>query len=310
MNHALKPNPQQNAQQNTTSNTKPTQPRHIQAIYSGLATSDGDGVKLTRLIGQPDLPDLDPFLMFDAFGTDRPQDYIGGFPPHPHRGFETVTYLLAGRMRHHDNAGNQGVIEPGGIQWMTAGRGIIHSEMPEQQDGLLMGFQLWVNLPSHLKMQAPRYQEFAPDAVPLETWDNGTTLKVVAGQTQQGTQGVIDNPIIHPTYLDVNLNAGTPLTQSLSATANAFIYVHQGRIEVGEVSEVRKPRALNTINAQQLAVLSAGNLVTISSLSANARFLLISGEPLNQPVVKGGPFVMNTAEEIKQAFEDYRANRF
>jgi hypothetical protein len=293
MNPALKPN-----------QSNPNQPRYIQHIYPGLATSDGDGVKLTRLIGQPNLPDLDPFLMFDAFGTDRPQDYIGGFPPHPHRGFETVTYLLAGRMRHHDSAGNQGVIEPGGIQWMTAGRGIIHSEMPEQQDGLLMGFQLWVNLPSHLKMQPPRYQEFAPDAVPLETWPNGTRIKVVAGQTLLGTQGVIDNPIINPTYLDVNLNAGTPLIQPFSESANAFIYVHEGAINVEEAG------ALKTVNAQELAVLSAGQSVTIHSLSDSARFLLIGGEPLNQPVVKGGPFVMNTQEEIKQAFEDYRLNRF
>lgn len=274
--------------------------RTLQQRYSGLPASDGDGVKLTRIIGQPQLKNLDPFLMLDAFGTDRPQDYIGGFPPHPHRGFETVTYLLAGRMRHRDNQGNEGVIEPGGVQWMTAGRGVIHSEMPEQQDGLLMGFQLWVNLPAHAKMTPPSYQEYAPDQVPEEQWPSGTHIKVIAGTTQQGTQGLIDNRYVQPTYLDVQLAQNDTLNQTFDPEDTAFIYLHEGQLEIGG----------DTLEAKQLGVLSPGERVEIRSKHGPSRFLLIGGKPLNEPIVQRGPFVMNTQAEILQAIDDYHSGRF
>lgn len=273
--------------------------RTLQQRYQGLPASDGDGVKLTRIIGQPLLKNLDPFLMLDAFGTDRPQDYIGGFPPHPHRGFETVTYLLAGRMLHRDSQGNEGVIEPGGVQWMTAGRGLIHSEMPEQENGLLMGFQLWVNLPAHAKMTAPAYQEFAPEAVPEEVWESGTRIKVIAGQTAKGTQGIIQNRFVYPTYLDVQLQAGDTLEQPIPAGHTAFIYAHEGVINIGE----------ETLCAKELGVLGDGDGVRIET-TENSRFLLVAGQQLNEPIVQRGPFVMNTLEQIQQAFDDYQNGRF
>ncbi|MDG6778519.1 pirin family protein [Thiomicrorhabdus sp. zzn3] len=280
-------------------------PRTLQQVYTGLPASDGAGVKLTRIIGQPQLKNLDPFLMLDAFGTDQPQDYIGGFPPHPHRGFETVTYLLAGRMRHSDNQGNQGVIEPGGVQWMTAGRGIIHSEMPEQEEGLLMGFQLWVNLPAHAKMTTPSYQEYAPEQVPEEVWPNGTRIKVIAGKTERGTQGVIQNNFINPTYLDVQLPPGERLVQTFPMQQTAFIYLHEGQLKVG------KPASERTLQAGQLGVLSHGEHVTIENRAKQiSRFLLVAGSPLNEPIVQRGPFVMNTQAEIMQAFDDYQNGRF
>lgn len=279
--------------------------RTLQQVYAGLPASDGAGVKLTRIIGQPQLKNLDPFLMLDAFGTDQPRDYIGGFPPHPHRGFETVTYLLAGRMRHSDNQGNQGVIEPGGVQWMTAGRGIIHSEMPEQEEGLLMGFQLWVNLPAYAKMTPPSYQEYTPDEVPEEVWPNGTRIKVIAGETQRGTRGVIQNNFIDPTYLDVQLPAGERLIQSLQKQQTAFIYLHEGQLQVGEAGSER------SLQAGQLGVLSPGECITIeNSAKQVSRFLVVAGTPLNEPIVQRGPFVMNTQAEIHQAFEDYQNGRF
>ncbi|MDX1519709.1 MAG: pirin family protein, partial [Gammaproteobacteria bacterium] len=178
--------------------------RHLGMVTPGIPATDGDGVRMQRVIGSPQLNMLDPFLLFDAFESDRPDDYLGGFPDHPHRGFETVTYLLAGRMRHRDNAGHEGVIEPGGVQWMTAGRGIVHSEMPEQQDGLLQGFQLWVNLPAREKMQPPRYQEFPAARIPVEIHENGTEVRVIAGTTDRGTTGVVQNEYVHPFYADVS----------------------------------------------------------------------------------------------------------
>jgi len=187
--------------------------RELLTVTSGQATTDGDGVKMTRIIGSQELNMLDPFLLLDAFESDQPQDYIGGFPSHPHRGFETVTYLLAGRMRHKDSAGNEGVIEPGGVQWMTAGRGIVHSEMPEQENGLLMGFQLWVNLPARAKMSEPGYQEFPPSETPLEQREDGTEIRVISGVTSQGTAGVVNNDFVKPTYMDISLPAGNTFEQ-------------------------------------------------------------------------------------------------
>jgi hypothetical protein len=275
--------------------------REVVATTPGVPATDGDGVRMTRVIGSPELNMLDPFLLLDAFESDQPQDYIGGFPSHPHRGFETVTYLLAGRMRHKDNAGNEGVIEPGGVQWMTAGRGIVHSEMPEQENGLLMGFQLWVNLPAQAKMIAPGYQEFPPSETPLEKHDDGTEIRVIAGMTDHGTAGAVKNEYVHPTYLDVKLPAGRSFTQRVDPNDTAFLFVIDGDLEAG---------ALPTrLDRRTLGILGEGGTVEVRT-KAGARFLLISAQPLNEPVARGGPFVMNTREEIIQAFEDYRHNRF
>jgi len=282
-------------------NAMNTLSREIVSTTPGMPATDGDGVKLTRVIGTAELDMLDPFLLLDAFESDQPQDYIGGFPSHPHRGFETVTYLLAGRMRHRDNAGNEGVIEPGGVQWMTAGRGIIHSEMPEQKNGLLMGFQLWVNLPARAKMSRPGYQEFTPSATPLERRPDGIEIRVIAGTTSEGTDGVIRNDYVKPTYLDVTLPAGHSFEQPVCNTDNAFLFVIDGTLEVGEKG--------TTLGRRMLGILGEGGRIRARAGSETARFLLVSAQPLKEPVARGGPFVMNTKEEIIQAFEDYRRNR-
>jgi redox-sensitive bicupin YhaK (pirin superfamily) len=266
-----------------------------------MPASDGAGVRMTRIIGTPQLDMLDPFLLLDCFESDRPEDYIGGFPSHPHRGFETVTYLLAGRMRHKDNAGNEGVIEPGGVQWMTAGRGIVHSEMPEQEDGLLRGFQLWVNLPAAAKMTAPAYQEYPASGVPLEERADGTRVRVVAGATSEGTSGVVRNGWVQPTYLDVSLPAGADFEQPVGRNDTTFLFVVDGELAVGGSGA---PLPIRT-----LGILGPGDLVRVTTTDG-ARFLLVSAQPLGEPVARGGPFVMNTKEEIMQAFDDYRHGRF
>jgi hypothetical protein len=273
--------------------------RPVQQVVHGLETSDGDGVRLTRVIGGPALPQLDPFLLLDDFRSDDPDDYIGGFPPHPHRGFETVTYLLHGRMRHGDNAGHSGVIEHGGVQWMTAGRGIVHSEMPEQEDGLLAGFQLWVNLPASHKMMAPRYQEFGVTAIPVESRDGGVQVRVVAGVTEQGTQGPVRELITPVSYFDITLPAGSAVEEPVAAEHNAFVFVFDGRVRIQGRS----------VEAFSLALLGPGARVRIEA-EADSRLLLVSGEPLGEPVARGGPFVMNTEAEVRQAYSDYRAGRF
>jgi hypothetical protein len=276
--------------------------KEIRMLTLGMPTSDGAGVKLTRVIGSPELNMLDPFLMLDRFETENPEDYIAGFPPHPHRGFETVTYMLEGTMRHEDNLGNNGLLKPGGIQWMTAGRGIVHSEMPEQVDGAMRGFQLWINLPGHAKMQDPHYQDYDPEQLPVEVRDNGTEVRVISGQTDEGTQGPIVNDWVKPTYFDISLPANTDFTQTLSANDNSLLFVINGQIAVGEQQRIAK--------ANSLAVLSQGDTLKVSAKDEGARFLLISGQPLNEPIARGGPFVMNTQEEIRQAFDDYRSGRF
>lgn len=275
--------------------------RELRQIVNGEQVSDGAGVQLKRIIGSPQINMLDPFLLFDAFGSDKPQEYLAGFPPHPHRGFETVTYMLAGKMRHEDNAGNKGVIETGGVQWMTAGKGIVHSEMPEQEEGLLAGFQLWVNLPAEQKLTEPKYQEHAAAAIAVESHENGTTIKVVAGQTDYGTSGVIDNPYVKPLYLHVELPAQTAFSQQVPETDNSFIYVIKGQLLLGD-----KQRPLNN---GQLGVLEAGDTVKVTAEQVS-EFLLVSAQPLNEPVARGGPFVMNTREQVEQAFSDYREGRF
>ena len=288
----------------TADNTRSDR-RYVSRVVRGVPATEGAGVELTRVIGQPALPMLDPFLLLDAFRSDRPGDYIAGFPPHPHRGFETVTYLLAGRMRHRDNAGHEGVIEPGGIQWMTAGRGIVHSEMPEQQQGLLEGFQLWVNLPAANKMDPPRYQENPAAEIPEEVREHGVRVRVISGRTARGTRGPIAQPLTEPVYLDVQLPPDSVFSEPLPSTHNAFVYVISGVIAVddGEQGRVRLGR-------DDLGILSTGESVSIEAVGEGARLLLIAGKPLNEPVARGGPFVMNTKAEIRQAQEDFAAGRF
>jgi redox-sensitive bicupin YhaK (pirin superfamily) len=275
--------------------------KELLVTTAGVAATDGDGVKMTRIIGSHELNTLDPFLLLDAFESDLPDDYIGGFPSHPHRGFETVTYLLAGRMRHKDSAGNEGVIEPGGVQWMTAGKGIVHSEMPEQDNGLLMGFQLWVNLPASAKMTEPAYQEFPPANVPLEQRDNGTLVRVISGTTSEGTRGPIENHYVHPTYMDVTLPEGHSFEQSVGVTDNAFIFVIEGELVVGNAQE--------PLGHRDLGILGDGDRINVTA-SSSARFLLVAGQPLNEPIARGGPFVMNTKTELMQAFQDFQNGQF
>lgn len=227
-----------------------TKARDLQLLTSGLPTTDGDGVKITRIIGTPELNMLDPFLLFDVFESDQAQDYIGGFPEHPHRGFETVTYLLEGRMRHKDNAGHEGVIESGGVQWMTAGKGIVHSEMPEQEAGLLQGFQLWVNLPTSEKMQTPAYQEFPANKIAIDRFDNGTEIRVIAGTTNNGVSGLVTNNIVNPIYIDVSLPETQIFEQTVNVEDHAFIFVIEGELSVGD--------SMRKISRRQMGVLNEG----------------------------------------------------
>lgn len=281
------------------------QTRAVSRVVEGIPATDGAGVELTRVIGSPRLDMLDPFLLLDVFRSDNPDDYIAGFPPHPHRGFETVTYLLNGRMRHKDNAGHEGVIEPGGVQWMTAGRGIVHSEMPEQEDGLLAGFQLWVNLPASHKMSGPAYQEFAPEEIPLERRGEGTRVRVIAGSTSQGTAGPVSQPLTDPLYVDVSLDAGVAFGERIPAGHNAFVFLFEG----GAILEDVDGNTL-ALTPDNLAVLARGDQVQLQAGTDGARFLLVAGKPLNEPVARGGPFVMNTRAEVMQAFQDYSSGSF
>jgi redox-sensitive bicupin YhaK (pirin superfamily) len=273
--------------------------RKIVAAFAGIPTSDGAGVKLERVIGQPGLPDLDPFLLFDAFGSDDPGAYIAGFPDHPHRGFETVTYMLEGRMRHRDSRGNEGLLTAGSVQWMTAGSGLLHSEMPEQEEGRMAGFQLWVNLPAKDKMTAPRYQDIAPDNVPVVQVGDGVTAKLLAG-TLNGVTGPVDPGATQPFYADLAFVAGggravVPLTPG----HNAFVYVFEGAASVGGTA---LPRG-------RIGVLGDGDDVVVEA-SGPARVLVVAGKPLREPVARYGPFVMNTRAEIQQAFADFQAGLF
>lgn len=269
----------------------------------GQPTSDGAGVKLTRVIGTEQLPELDPFLLLDQFGTDRPQDYLAGFPEHPHRGFETVTYMLDGRMRHRDNHGNQGLLTPGSVQWMTAGRGLVHSEMPEQESGRLRGFQLWVNLPARDKMTGPRYQEFAPDQIPVATPAPGVMVKVIAGAVGE-VVGPIVQPATDPLYLDIALEAGAGWEYALPQGHNAFAYAYEGAVTVGEGD------ATGALESHTLAVLGGGERLPLRAGPQGARLILVAGRPLREPVARHGPFVMNTRQELMQAVADFREGRF
>lgn len=279
----------------------PVSAREITRIVSAQSTSDGDGVQLKRVIGTQQLNYLDPFLLLDEFGSDKPLDYIGGFPAHPHRGFETVTYMLAGKMKHQDSTGHSGVIESGDIQWMTAGKGIVHSEMPEQTHGVLAGLQLWVNLPSKRKMSNPRYQEFPSSEIPQEIRKQDITIKIIAGITSTGHKGVIENTDINPNYWHAKLPESSGFSEPCNPDHNAFIYVLKGKLFIGDKQQM--------LQKEELAVLSSGDKLKFYS-QTGCEFIYVDGKPLNEPVFRGGPFVMNTRQEILQAFEDFKNGSF
>lgn len=274
--------------------------RSIFRRIRGMDTADGAGVKLKRIIGQPGLDMLDPFLLLDEFRSDQAGDYIAGFPEHPHRGFETVTYMLAGRMQHQDNHGNQGDLQPGSVQWMTAGRGILHSEMPQQENGLMWGFQLWVNLPAKDKMTAPRYQDIDPERIPVVRPADGVEMRVIAGEFG-GATGPVSGVATAPIYLDIALEPGAQLTVPLPPQHSAFAYVFDG-------SDAQV--AGETLARSELAVLNKGDSVRLVGGAAPSRVLLVAGQPLKEPVARYGPFVMNTAEQIHEAIADFRAGKF
>ncbi len=280
---------------------KVTHARTVERVVTGQATSDGAGVKLTRVLTQPLQRRLDPFLMLDAFGTDNPQDYIGGFPDHPHRGFETVTYMIAGRMRHRDSAGNEGLLQNGGVQWMTAGSGVIHSELPEQEDGRMEGFQLWLNLAGKDKMRAPWYRDIQSAEIPEFTTPDGVVVRVIAGRSN-GVDGAMQRETTQPLYLDITLPAGTTFAQALAPQDNAFVYVFRGEVGI----------AGTQVPAQRMAILAndGGSDGVVVQADSPARVLLIAGTPLHEPITQYGPFVLNTKEEIMQAVADYQAGKF
>ncbi len=282
--------------------------RSVERLVRGQPTSDGAGVKLTRVLTQDLQRRLDPFLMLDAFGSDAASDYIGGFPDHPHRGFETVTLMLHGRMRHRDSVGNVGLLEPGSVQWMTAGRGIIHSEMPEQTEGRMSGFQLWVNLAAKDKLCPPAYRDVPPSGVPVLSLANGVTVRVVAGASH-GVTGAVTRPTTEPLVLDIALPPGSRFDQAIPAGHNAFFFVHQGSVTVD--AEPRFPQSA-TVPTGQMAVLTTDphadglRLSVPAQASDTAHVLLVAGQPLNEPIAQYGPFVMNTTAEIHQAVADFQ----
>jgi redox-sensitive bicupin YhaK (pirin superfamily) len=274
--------------------------RSILRRIRGTDTSDGAGVKLKRIIGQPGLDMLDPFLLLDEFRSDQAGDYIAGFPEHPHRGFETVTYMLAGHMQHGDNQGNRGDLTPGSVQWMTAGRGIVHSEMPQQENGLMWGFQLWVNLPAKDKMTDPRYQDIDPARIPVVHPAEGVTVKVIAGALGDA-EGPVSGVATAPVYLDIAVEPGAGVDIPLPEGHHAFAYVFDG---------TDAQVAGEKLSRSELAVLSKGDSVRIAGRETPARVLLVAGKPLQEPVARYGPFVMNTPEQIHEAIADFRAGKF
>jgi len=274
--------------------------RQIKRIIPGRPASDGAGVRLTRALGWSADSRHDPFLMLDEFGSDQAEDYLAGFPSHPHRGFETVTYMLEGEMLHEDHLGSRSRLGPGWVQWMTAGRGIIHSEMPQQKEGRMRGFQLWINLPAKDKMGDPRYQEFAPGEIPQLALPAGGCVKVVAGTIRQHGQtarGAVQGIATEPVYLDVQLAAGQALEQPLDPGHNALLYVFEGELVVDG----------QRLAAQSAGILGDGEDVRVTAGAAGARFLLLAARPLREPVAQYGPFVMNTLDELKQAIRDYES---
>lgn len=277
-----------------------TRPRRVEGLVTGQPTSDGAGVKLTRVLTHTLQRRLDPFLMLDAFGSDNPDDYIAGFPDHPHRGFETVTYMIAGRMLHRDSRGNEGLLQNGGVQWMTAGRGLIHSEIPQQEEGVMEGFQLWLNLPARDKLCTPWYRDFQATDLPRFVTASGVDVTVIAGASH-GVTGAVTREGTQPLYLDLHLPAGSRFEQGLPGGHNAFVYVYRGsiRIQGDEVPVQRMAILANDGDADGVVI----------EAEVESRLLLIAGRPLNEPIVQYGPFVMNTEPEIYQAISDFRAGR-
>ena len=289
-----------------TSSASVQNPRSVEALVAGRATRDGAGVRLTRVLTGELQQRLDPFLMLDQFGSNDPKDYGAGFPDHPHRGFETVTYMIAGRMRHRDSAGHEGLLQNGGVQWMTAGRGLVHSEMPEQEEGLMEGFQLWLNLPSHQKMCTPWYRDIQSESIPEVVTDAGVLVRVISGQSH-GVQGALhrsakDYPT-DPLYLDIHFSDNQAFTQSIPIDHNAFVYVYRGSLAV------QSAQGTETVPLQRMGILSHGGDGVVLQGQAGTRALLITGQPLREPIAQYGPFVMNTREELLQAVEDFQAGR-
>jgi redox-sensitive bicupin YhaK (pirin superfamily) len=274
--------------------------RQVECLVTGKATSDGAGVKLTRVLTQSLHHRLDPFLMLDAFGSDKPDDYIAGFPDHPHRGFETITYMIAGRMLHRDSAGNEGLLQNGGVQWMTAGKGVIHSEIPQQEEGVMEGFQLWLNLHSSEKMNDPWYRDFQNDELPRAHMPGGIEVTVIAGASH-GVQGAVTREITQPVYLDVHMPRGAVFEQTLPSDHNAFVYVYRGEVSIGG----------RPVPVQRMAILTNSEQAdgVVIEATDHAKLILVSGKPLRQPIVQYGPFVMNSQQEIEQALSDYRSGR-
>jgi redox-sensitive bicupin YhaK (pirin superfamily) len=289
------------------SNAAPFQGRLVEQLVAGQPTQDGDGVKLTRVLTQAHQRRLDPFLMLDNFGSQNPQDYCGGFPDHPHRGFETVTYMIAGRMRHRDSAGNEGLLQNGGVQWMTAGRGLVHSEMPEQEEGLMEGFQLWLNLPSYQKMCPPAYLDVQSDKVPERVTEAGVRVRVIAGESENLKGAVYRSTRVFPTqvmFLDIHFEKTGNFQQNINIQDNAFVYVYRGALSVVNGSEVSE------VPLHQMGILqNSGDGVHLRANQGTCA-LLISGRPLNEPIAQYGPFVMNTREELIQAVDDFRAGLY
>ena len=279
-----------------------TQARGVERLVQGQDTQDGAGVRLTRVLSHDLQQRLDPFLMLDAFGSDNPGEYIAGFPNHPHRGFETVTYMIAGRMRHKDSGGHEGLLQNGGVQWMTAGRGLVHSEMPEQEAGVMEGFQLWLNLPAKNKLCEPWYRDIQSEEVPEFTTKLGVLVRVIAGESH-GTPGAIQRDHTEPLYLDVHFpnTDDAAFEQALPATHNAFVYVYRGSLELVQGDKT------SAVPIKRMAILSNEGDGLVLRAKANTRAIVIAGKPLNEPIAQYGPFVMNTREELVQAVDDFRA---
>ena len=297
----------------TSDSTRSSTSRIVERIVRGVPTSDGAGVKLTRVLTHDLQRRLDPFLMLDAFGSDNPDDYIAGFPNHPHRGFETVTYMLDGVLKHNDNHGGEGILGAGGVQWMTAGRGIIHSEIPQQDHGRMAGFQLWLNLPSKLKMSDPGYKDLPDATIPVVSTDGGVKVKVVAGMVD-GVEGAIGNSrrnTTDPYYLDIHMPANARFEQDVPDGHNAFVYVYVGDVTIGTPVAIGQT-APQPVRHGEMGILAStpGATSVIIQSTSPARVLLIAGRPLGEPIAQYGPFVMNTQNELRQAFADYQAGRF
>ena len=278
-------------------------PRTLANIIEAIPTSDGAGVKLRRSLGQSAQTRLDPFLMLDHFSTDNPDDYIAGFPAHPHRGFETVTYMLDGHLRHEDHLGHTGDLKSGGVQWMTAGRGIVHSEMPQQEQGRMRGFQLWINLAAREKMKPAGYRDIQPEEIPVVELPGGGRAKVIAGTLQidgRSIAGPIRGLATDPSYFDVELPAGASFTHAIPAGHHAFVYPFEGSVDVGPAGAAKR------LATHSAGVLSDGDAVTLTGGPDGGRVILLAGRPLLEPIVQYGPFVMNTREEIEQAIRDYQ----